>query len=299
MNKHISTIFYPVLLLVSAVLAGCIKEKGSDYCPPSEAHYLIVRSFDADNNDITGTGAVRDVVLYVFDSNGAYINRIVAAENQRIPLAYPEGTRLKIVAWGNSGAGNEQMPALAPGSSVDNAAVTLLKKTSPVNYSLSPDDLFFASSDVFLTGAGEGEVDHPVSIKRKAASMTVTIKGLQQWAGTTDTDFSIVVNGTRESIDFTGKSSGNAVSYRPPLTLNGNGSFVTGIFNTFPSADTAVSIDIYKGPDKIYTVTSGNDGKPLVLSEGRLLNVLIDFTGGVSTTLSVTDWGKIDINQEF
>lgn len=313
MNKHISTIFYLALLLASAVLTGCIKEKGSDYCPTA-AHYLIVRSFDADNKEITGTGAVREVVLYVFDNKGAYTGKIIASENERVPLNYPEGSQLTIVGWGNSQSGKQVMPQLAPGTPIDQAVVTLVENSSqpivaPIgskaspeisSYSASPDDLFWGMSPIALNSIeGQTEVGHELDIKRKVASMSVVIKGLQEWAGTSDTDFSIVINGTRKSIDFKGNKVGDPTLYLQQLLKNENGQFVTGIFNTFPSADTQITIDIYKGNEKIYTVTTDGDNKPFVLDEGRLLNVFIDFTRNVGVSVTVTEWGKVDINQDF
>ena len=302
MNKHISTIFYFTLLLVSAVLPGCIKEDGGSDCPTA-AHYLMVRSFDADNKEITGTGVVRDVVLYVFDNNGAYLGKITGTENTPVPLNYPEGSNIHIVGWGNSGGGNEVMPNLSAGSSVDDASVKLnnTKADNPETNVSSPDDLFWGYANVSLVTpqGATGEIRHDLSVKRKAASMNISIKGLQGWANTTDTDFSVVVHGSRNKIDFAGNNTGDPAAYKPVLNLNGNGIFTTGIFNTFPSSDIVVSIDIYKGTEKIYTVAADKDGKPFVLTDGRLLNVYIDFTGTGNVSFTVTEWGKIDINQEF
>lgn len=302
MNKHISTILYLLLLLAPAVLPGCIKEDGGADCPTA-AHYLMVRSYDADNKEITGTGAIRDVVLYVFDNNGNYLEKITGAENLPIPLNYPEGASIHIVGWGNSGGGNQVMPDLAAGTPLANALVKLnnTKAENPETNASSPDDLFWGNADVSLVAPpGEtGEIRHDLSVKRKAASMNISIKGLQGWANTTDTDFTLVVHGSRNTIDFGGNNTGDPAAYTPTLLPDNNGVFTTGIFNTFPSGDIVVSIDIYKGNEKIYTVAADKDGKPFVLPDGRLLNVFIDFTGTGNVSFTVTEWGKIDINQEF
>ncbi|EEC55245.1 hypothetical protein BACEGG_00538 [Bacteroides eggerthii DSM 20697] len=47
------------------------------------------------------------------------------------------------------------------------------------------------------------------------------------------------------------------------------------------------------------TVISDSNGKPLRVSEGRLLNVLVDFDGAISVEVKVTDWGKQEIWKEF
>lgn len=47
------------------------------------------------------------------------------------------------------------------------------------------------------------------------------------------------------------------------------------------------------------TVITDSNGNPLRVSEGRLLNVLVDFQGAVSVDVRVTDWGKQAIWKEF
>lgn len=294
--KHTNYLFYLVLTLFSVLGAGC--EKDDDDCLMHH-HYLVVRSFDADANDITGTGAVKEVSLYVFDKNGTYLETISAGENQRISLNYEESSPITVVAWGNSGRGRQKMPELVPGKSrLEEAFLTLLSGAGV--YALSPDDLFFGRATLDLGGATyRNGMEHRLPIKRHAASMSIRVTGLREFVGTSDTDFYFVVRGTQQRLDFTGNLSGDAAAYKPGVLMNENGQFVSGIFNTFPSAGTGISIEIYKGGTKVYTVSTDEAGRPLVLSPGRLLNVLIELAGGQKVSISVSEWGKVDISQDF
>ena len=298
--KHTGFIFYFTLLFVPVVMSGCIREKGED-CPLS-AEYLIVRSYDADNNEITGTGAVQDVVLYVFDEQNLYLETIASPENERVRLNYTE-PRITVVAWGNSKSGHQQMPAIQRGTPLDEAEVTLLSGDTRASsgYSQSPDDLFFGTADIQLGQAtGRREVVHPVPVKRKVASMYVVVKGLREWAGTSGDDFSLEISVEYGSIDFQGRSMGRAAVYEPAVSFDADGNFVSRIFNTFPSGTSVVSVGIYQGTNLIYSTSTDADGKPFTLADGRLLNVLIDLTGGSArTSFTVTEWGKTDINQDF
>lgn len=291
-----------LLFFVAVSLFSCIKEEPGNGCPTG-THYLVVRSLDANNGEITGTGAVKEVVLYMFDQNRNYFKTVICEESQQVSLTHPtQMDHITVVGWGNSAGGNQVMPQLAIGTPLAKALVTLKKNISEnsLGFSISPDDLFYGTTDIsFIRLNDNSDVVHDLFVKRKVASMSVVIGGLQQWYGTEDTDFTFLVHGTRESLDFNGSIAGNDTFYKPPVSMDANGWISSGIFNTFASGDAPVYIDIYKGTKKIYTVYADGHGVPLRLSEGLLLNVLIDFRGEIRVGFTITNWGEIDINQEF
>lgn len=299
--KHTGTILlYLASLFGAAGLGGCIREAGSE-CPVT-AHLLIVSSYDADNKEITGSGAVREVALYVFDAKDAYVETISCKENERVRLPYAVGSRITVVGWGNSRSDLQKMPALTVGTSLEKALVMLLPAPTRAaeSRSLSPDDLFFGTAALTLADDPQHpQILHSLPVKRKTSSMSIVVKGIRSWLGVSDNDFSFSVRGTFAALDFNGKPAGDPTSYDPAVTPDKDGSFVTGIFKTFPSGDSPVSVDIYHGAERVYTVSIGQDGKALTLPEGRLVNVLVDFTGNARVSISVTEWGKADINQEF
>lgn len=82
-----------------------------------------------------------------------------------------------------------------------------------------------------------------------------------------------------------------------PLRRKVSGVAVTA-FNILPTEE-ELRIDIYHRGVLQTTVISDSNGKPLRVSEGRLLNVLVDFDGAISVEVKVTDWGKQEIWKEF
>ena len=84
----------------------------------------------------------------------------------------------------------------------------------------------------------------------------------------------------------------------PEASFNDRGDFVSSVFNILPTEE-ELRIDIYHRGVLQTTVISDSNGKPLRVSEGRLLNVLVDFDGAISVEVKVTDWGKQEIWKEF
>ncbi|BAG32700.1 conserved hypothetical protein [Porphyromonas gingivalis ATCC 33277] len=103
MNDAKKYIVSVLILLVAGMFGGCIKEDYSD-CP--RPFRLTVRAWDADMQDITETGAVQRVVIFVFDETGRRIDRLMmdaaqVAARKPIPLEYDGPTTVSFVAWAN------------------------------------------------------------------------------------------------------------------------------------------------------------------------------------------------------
>lgn len=116
--------------------------------------------------------------------------------------------------------------------------------------------------------------------------------------GSSDGDFHYILRKTGNMLDFYGLPNGTDVSYRPEASFNDRGDFVSSVFNILPTEE-ELRIDIYHRGVLRTTVISDSNGKPLRVSEGRLLNVLVDFDGAISVEVKVTDWGKQEIWKEF
>lgn len=288
-----------LFFLFPIILSGCSDDDRDDDCDLPK-HYVIVRSLDADGADITGTGAVKEVLLYLFDTNEGYIKTISCKENERVFVGYDKHAATQIIGWGNATATNEELPTLSAGDSFQKGLISL-KKTTSQDYFLFPDDLFLGSIGLQVT-KGEREkrkeLTHVLFLKRKSASMNIVISGAQQRYGT-DQEFWITVSGIPQTLTFTGAETGAGVALKPAVTQPDAQHLSTGIFNTFPSGDYTIVVNLYRGNEKIYSASSDKNGTPFRLEEGRLLNVRIDFGDSTDVIFSITPWGQIDINQEF
>lgn len=297
--KKSNTVLYLLFLLFIVGASGCIKEDAlhPEGCPPDkDKHVLIVRSFDLPGHEITGTGVVKEIVLYIFDKNNNYLNQIPCKENEPVELDYPEHTILTIIGWGNSSGGEQDLPQTSSIESINDLQLKL--KQTQEKYVISPADLFLGATRIELN-SNTKVITHYLDIQRKVASMYISIKGLQAWLGTTDTDFSFEIDGKFNTVDFSGNLQGDQTTYRPKSEFKGADEIVVPIFYTLPSANNPVTLRILKGNQVIYTISEDESGNPFRLESGKLLTVSIDFTGGINTVVTLESWVESDISQEF
>lgn len=297
--KKSNSVLYLLFLLFTLGESGCIKEDAHnpEGCPPDRnKHLLIVRSFDLPGHEITGTGVVKEIILYIFDKNGIYLGQIQNKENEPVELDYPNQTSLTIVGWGNSSGGEQEPPQINSGATINDLQLKL--KQTQAGYSSSPADLFHGIVTIDQK-PGSNDITHYLDIQRKVASMYISLKGLQAWLGTTDTDFSFEIDGKFNAFDFYGNTKGEQTTYRPTFEFKETDEFVIPIFYTLPSGETPVTLRILKGGQVIYTTSEDESGNPFRLEPGKLLSVSIDFNAGISTVVTLESWVESDINQEF
>lgn len=268
----------PVLFLMAFVSASCIKDDLSG-CPSPHVSGLTlqVKAFDADGGTL-GSETIKDITLYVFDKDKNLLDTLHTSLSELVTLDYPGHDVLKLVAWGNGRQGSQTLPALRQGDHLETAFVSLIHQSQTrITYPVagSPDDLFYGTIDIQTSA--------------DALSATGTLS---------DGDFHYILRKTGNMLDFYGLPNGTDVSYRPEASFNDRGDFVSSVFNILPTEE-ELRIDIYHRGVLQTTVISDSNGKPLRVSEGRLLNVLVDFDGAISVEVKVTDWGKQEIWKEF
>lgn len=283
-----------ISLVAVFVSTGCTKEDLSSCAPKS--YTLTVSATDGQGNELTAE-TVKEVMLYVFDENNQYLGVHTGTQvGQMVMLPYHTKEKITVVAWGNGAQGHQSMPTLTVGDKMETAFVSLLSQIrSTMDIAQSPDDLFYGSitlSKEHLT------VDNKISISRKTSSVIITARKLKQYAGAADDDFSYVLRKSTNKLDFYGKSNGTDVGYRPEAAFDNTGQFVSPIFNIL-STTSNIEIDIYHSGVLMATVVGDSTGKPFQAVEGKLLNVLIDFSADVTVTVSVTKWGHQEIWKEF
>lgn len=281
-----------IFMVAAFVLTSCTKEDLSE-CPAS--YNLTIKAFDTDNADITNTDAVKEVSLYLFDASKNYLAIQSAPIGKTVELNHPEHEQLYVVAWGNSMGGNQMMPTFKVGDKLETAFVSLNKTKASLPTVQSPDDLFYGA--VELTKESQN-IEKELPIRRRTSSVMITAHKLKEFASASDNDFSYILRKSTDKLDFYGKPNGTDVSYRPAAAFDHTGQFKSPIFNIL-STSTPIEIDIYHGSVLIATVIGDSKGNPFKAVEGKLLNILIDFSLEVSVTVTITDWGKQEIWKEF
>lgn len=89
--KRILVIVRCCSLLILAIIAGSWIHDDKNECPDNQReNKLVIHSFDASGQELTGTGIVSEAKLYVFDSQNRFLESVTDKEGQTATLYYPE-----------------------------------------------------------------------------------------------------------------------------------------------------------------------------------------------------------------
>lgn len=288
MLRSFKGIYIAAICLILPVITGCIRDSKSD-CPG-----IVVRVEVATAGD---EPAIEDVMLYIFDENGRFLDSLATELGRDEPLFFPGTGTLTVVAWCNTRGGAVNVSPLTGSSTFSDGAVSLKRMPGsslpvPMDLYHSPDDLFFGSV-IAANNLLSGVVIVPVS--RKVGSMNITVRGLPVYTGINDTNFSLVVGTTKNSMDFTARLFGGDAGYLPASGFSAQRDLIAPTFNMFPSLeDESLTIRIYHNNTLIYQTQSNNDGVPIQVVANQTLNVLIDFSqASVIVSLQRTRWGRV------
>ena len=296
MTKVIPGLLCLVALAVS--LTSCLKDD-LDGC--DDKHTLTVRAYDHAGTELSRR-EVEEVMLYVFDSDLCFVERINTHVGRTVTLNAPRGEEIHVVGWGNLDSGQQSYTQHEAGSHKDYHYVRLLPHTRVMSYSLSPADLF--RGEITLSGesgGSGGNSENTLPIHRETGSMAITVRGLITFAGHADHNYSIEVRETPSVVDFYGNLSGNKVAYRPTGSFTigaSNEEYYVPPFNLLPEAS-GIRIDIYHGTDLVTTISRDNAGDPIVVEKGKLTNVLVDFRTSLNVSVALTPWGEEQLWKEF
>ncbi len=291
--KKKSFLLAATLLLLTGLLSSCLKEDFSD-CP--RPFRLFIKAVDADEKDITDSGDVQQVILFVFNENGEIVDAVLldaAAVKSRKPvdikLDYPGHQSLTFVAWGNTGG--VDFPDKASVKQLNDLYAKLKAQSGAVQ---SASDLFYGNLSVPVEyGSIEPAGDQTVTIRRKTAQIFISAIHLKQWYGNKEGNYSFRLKESLNTYDQNGNLTGTAVNYIPVTQLQ-DGTLTAPVFNTYPTGSgQSYTLEILFNGEVIYTANKGSDGKAFVPEVGRLLNIIIDFRGGVSVMVVITPWDVV------
>lgn len=299
-KKYIVSI---LIVLLSGILTGCIKEDYSD-CP--RPFRLTVRAWDADMQDITESGDVERVVIFVFDENGRRIDRLMmsaaeVAARKPIPLEYDGPTSVSFIAWANPSD-----DALAATAHVQTSADLFFTLKSVDGVAVSPNDLF---SGVLTTpieyGSIEQTTDRTIDIYRRTAQVHILVRGYKDWLDAHTMralpDYADILLGeTPDTYTGLAELIGNAVQYRPEGQIE-DGDFISSVFRIYPTLNASpLHLDFLINGATALSFAEGSDGTPFVPVTGRMLNIYIDLRGAdLNVIVSVTPWNVVQQYAEY
>lgn len=294
-NKSKFSLYLVIIILITGFLSSCFKEDLTD-CP--RPFQVTIKALDIDLNDITESGDVKNVILFMFDENLQLVdafelntNQIKNREPIDILIDYPGYESLFFVAWGNID------------ESVDHSNVTTVKELLDLfvklkmkdGYAMPPGDLFRGNLTVPVeygtTEAGQSQV---VEIKRITSGVTITSIDLKEWNGNQAGTYSYVLHESYDNLDPNGNPTGNQVSYLPPSSFITNGNFTAPIFYVFPTTQgKSLVLDILYNGNVIFTANKDANGNPFNPQTGRTLNIILDFTAEIDIITAITPWNVV------
>ena len=286
-----------MLLITGLLFGGCVRDSYED-CP--RPFRLFIKAIDADNNDITESGDVEQVILFVFNENDDIVDaisldasHISSRKAVTISLDYPGHQSLKFVAWGNID-GSVDFPSTASVQKFSDLYMKLKSSTDPTIFN-SPGNMFYGVLDAPVEYGGfEPSGDQTVVISRKTSQVNIVAYGLKGWNGNKEGTYTYRFRGYYNGYDHNCNLTGDIVGYTPSSSMDSNGNLTAPIFRTLPASDGKnYTLDILYNGEVIYSTDKDSNGNPFVPEAGRLLNIILDFRANLSVKIVVTPWNQV------
>lgn len=284
------------LCLTGLLMQGCVREQMDD-CVQYE---LTVNAVDGEGVDVTSSGAVTSINLYLFDENG-FVRSVSKGSSTSYLFSSDKNSTLTLVAWGNLKGDSLILPELSVGTSLENAKIELLQTAA--GYNLPVTDLFYSRREISSTTTRGVQSDTiKLVMERLAAALSVRVSHAAEHFGGAEPNLHIVVRDTGTSLNFLGEPSDDEAGYAPVLEpVTGADEWVTPLFRVFPTGESGrIYIDLYQGDTLLLTLGTDDEGTPLRALPGKETHVTVDFRyARLHISVSVKPWGSTDQNVEL
>lgn len=290
--KHLFRSGFPVFFLLLCTflfLQACVREQAGECI----LYNLTVSAVDTQGNDVTASGAISTIDLYVFDQNG-FVRTIPRDSSTNFSFGAPNNSKYTLVAWGNLKGDSLKLPQLIVGTSLENARIELLKSTLGQN--LPVTDLFYSRRELSATSTKsiQNETIRLV-MERLAAGLSVDVSHAAEHFGNTEGKMHIIVRSIGSSLNFLAEPSEDEAGYAPPMNqVGGKDEWLASLFRIFPTgADKQISIDLYRDGTLLFTITTDDDGNVLRALPGKETYITVDFRyARLRVSVSVLPWGS-------
>lgn len=250
------------MLLITLLMAGCIKEDMDDCPPPSFSLYF---SYKGDGNTEMFLEKESNVILFVYDySSESLVKKIALNKSdlirqQGVDLDLPEG-RYYVVCWGNVDKDTQMnAEALLNGGSIGSAAY-FAKKVITTN-----DSLYYGGREINIPRNGIALVD-TIKFKSDHFKMRILTDETNAYVDNTlnstratdnESILMVEMGNLSPTVSFRDISSLEKVSYYPISTINTKNEFQT-YFNVFrfnDQSDVYINLRNRVTNDIIYTMS--------------------------------------------
>lgn len=288
-SKRVGIFARNILLLCGLLATGCITEDLSDCVTTYVLHAKVQATVDDDVAD------VKDVVLYIFDHNGLFVEAIDTTVGSGVPVRLSKGKSATVIAWGNLSGENQTRPAPDVGDPLAMCSINLITASRVGESCRSPDDLFYGALTLTQNDMA-GNKD--IFIYRRTGKMAIIIKGWESYFPDAEsTDLSVVVDGSYGSLNFSGVAHGEKISFSPRGEVNGANEYDIKPFGMFQCDSLSISVAAQGYPS--ITVDRDDQGRHIGIIAGGISNVLLDLRFSVRVSVVLTGWRTETVWKDF
>lgn len=291
-------LFVPVVLMVLVGLSvqACVREQMAD-CMQYE---LRVSAVDSQGVDVTSSGAVTSINLYLFGENG-FIRSVPEGSFDSFLFSAEKDRVLTLIAWGNLKGDSLDIPDLQVGTSLKDAKIKLLQTVA--GYELPVTDLFYSRREIGSTTTRGMQNDTlQLVMKRLSAALSVCVSHGAEYFGNAAFHPHIVVRGTGTSLNFLAEPSDDVSDYAPVMhQVGGEDVWTTPLFRVLPTGqEQRISIDLYRDDTLALSITTDDEGNALRALPGKETYITVDFSyARLCVSVSVRPWGSTNQQVEL
>lgn len=275
-------------LCLVLLLCSCVRDQ-TDACVQYE---LTVRAVTPSGEDVTSSGLITSMDLYLFNEDG-FVRMISKGIFSDVLFGTEKAKALTLVAWGNLKGDSLKLPSLVVGTSLADAQIELLQTVA--GYNLPVTDLFYGRRVLTSEATTRGMQSDTVKLimERLSATLAIKVSHAREYFGGAEGNLHIVVRGIGTALDFLGEPSGLEAGYAPAMTATeGKDEWVVPLFRVFPTEDEhKISIDLYRNNEKLFTITTDDEGNLLKALPGKETYISVDFRyARMFVDVSVLPW---------
>lgn len=310
--------YFSILGIVFCLcMAGCLNSN-LDVCLVD--YSLYVRAEDNSGNDISMSKDLTDGYLYLFDNNENfvekhYLSHEVLCTHKPVILQICPNKSYRIVAWTNSSIG--KMIQFNPNSLLEINKVFFLPEEG--EYQLIESDIFHGNNRIPLSDADSGIYSDELIIRRKMASLHISVKGIDE--NNLPEDYRVeIAGGFYRAFTFKGKACEPTIGinkYKSDMEWAGYNNLLvmTDALKVAPlEPDEAFEIKLFYQDKLIKQFNKDHIGHPIAPQSGERMNILIDMrknlgdTDGddivpeeasLSVRVRVNNWNSIELWEEW
>lgn len=163
-------------------------------------------------------------------------------------------------------------------------------------------DLFYCRKELNNTATRSiQEEGITLVMERMAAGLSIRTCYLAERYPYRGEAYTFIVRGTGSEVDFMGKVTGESAGYRPPTVTDEQGDAYAPPFRIFPTREGEyIEVEIYRGQEKLCTVTQDSELQPLRAAAGKQTDIEIDFRKTeIRAFVKVLPWGEVEQETEM